>query len=105
MVVAQAQRQAQTFLDELKRGTLNYRIIVSLNEQIVEAYRARRDPTTRPGRVAPYSFAVNKSIVTKNVRGGRCSKNPTAETPRDMPSLSHTRLQRLASLRRPTVPE
>ena len=41
MVVAQAQRQVQTFFDELKNATLNYRTIASLNEQIAQAYRGR----------------------------------------------------------------
>ena len=41
LVVAQAQRQVQTFFDELKNGTLNYRTISSLNEQIAQAYRGR----------------------------------------------------------------
>ena len=41
LVVAQAQRQVQTFFDELKNGTLNYRTIASLNEQIAQAYRGR----------------------------------------------------------------
>ena len=39
MIVAQARRQVQTFFDELKNGTQNYRTIASLNEQIVQAYR------------------------------------------------------------------
>ena len=41
LVVAQAQRQVQTFFDELKNGTLNYRTIAGLNEQIAQAYRGR----------------------------------------------------------------
>ena len=40
-VVAQAQRQVQTFFDELKNGTQNYRTIASLDEQIAQAYRGR----------------------------------------------------------------
>ena len=41
LVVAQAQRQVQSFFDELKNGTRNYRTIASLNEQIAQAYRGR----------------------------------------------------------------
>ena len=41
LIVAQAQRQVQTFFDELKNGTLNYRTIASLDEQIAHAYRGR----------------------------------------------------------------
>ena len=41
LVLAQARRQVQTFFDELKNGTLNYRTIASLNEQIAQAYRGR----------------------------------------------------------------
>ena len=41
LIVAQAQRQVQTFFDELKNGTLNYRTIASLDGQIVQAYRGR----------------------------------------------------------------
>lgn len=40
-IVAQAQGQVQTFLDELKNGTRNYRTIASLNEQIAQEYRGR----------------------------------------------------------------
>ena len=36
-----AQRQIQTFLDEIKNGTRNYRTIASLDEQISQAYRGR----------------------------------------------------------------
>ena len=36
-----AQRQLQTFLDEIKNGTRNYRTIASLDEQISQAYRGR----------------------------------------------------------------
>ena len=39
--MAQAQRQVQTFFDELKNGTLNYRTIASLDGQIAQAYRGR----------------------------------------------------------------
>ena len=41
LIVAQAQRQVQTFFDELKNGTLNYRTIASLDGQIAQAYRGR----------------------------------------------------------------
>ena len=41
LVVAQAQRQVQTFFDELKNGTQNYRTIASLDAQIAQAYRGR----------------------------------------------------------------
>ena len=40
-VAAQAQRQVQTFFDELKNGTQNYRTIASLDAQIAQAYRGR----------------------------------------------------------------
>ena len=41
LVVAQAQRQAQTFFDELKNGTSNYRSVASLDAQIAQEYRGR----------------------------------------------------------------
>ena len=41
LVVAQAQRQVQTFFDELKNGTRNYRTIASLDAQIAQEYRGR----------------------------------------------------------------
>ena len=41
LIVGQAQRQVQTFFDELKNGTQNYRTIASLGEQIAQAYRGR----------------------------------------------------------------
>ena len=41
LVTAQAQRQVQTFFDELKNGTQNYRTIASLDAQIAQAYRGR----------------------------------------------------------------
>ena len=41
LVVAQAQRQVQTFFDELKNGTQNYRTIASLDAQIAQTYRGR----------------------------------------------------------------
>ena len=41
LVIAQAQRQVQTFFDELKNGTKNYRTIASLDAQIAQAYRGR----------------------------------------------------------------
>lgn len=41
LVAAQAQRQVQTFFDELKNGTQNYRTIASLDAQIAQAYRGR----------------------------------------------------------------
>ena len=41
LIRAQAQRQVQTFFDELKNGTLNYRTIASLDGQIAQAYRGR----------------------------------------------------------------
>ena len=37
----QAHRQVQTFFDELKNDTQNYRTIASLGEQIAQAYRGR----------------------------------------------------------------
>ena len=40
-IVAQAQRQVQTFFDELKNGTRNYRTVASLDAQITQAYRGR----------------------------------------------------------------
>ena len=41
VIVAQAQRQMQTFFDELKNGTKNYRTVASLDSQISQAYRGR----------------------------------------------------------------
>ena len=41
LIIAQAQRQVQTFFDELKNGTQNYRTIASLDAQIAQAYRGR----------------------------------------------------------------
>ena len=41
IIVAQAQRQIQTFFDELKNGTRNYRTIASLDSQISQEYRGR----------------------------------------------------------------
>ncbi|MXZ79850.1 MAG: hypothetical protein F4Z15_00415 [Gammaproteobacteria bacterium] len=41
LIVTQAQRQVQTFFDELKNGTQNYRTIASLDAQIAQAYRGR----------------------------------------------------------------
>ena len=41
LIIAQAQRQVQTFFDELKNGTQNYRTIASLDGQIAQAYRGR----------------------------------------------------------------
>ncbi len=41
LVVEQAQRQVQTFFDELKNGTLNYRTVASLGGQIAQEYRGR----------------------------------------------------------------
>ena len=41
LVVEQAQRQIQTFFDELKNGTRNYQTIASLDEQIAQEYRGR----------------------------------------------------------------
>ena len=40
-IVAQAQRQVQTFFDELKNSTRNYRTVASLDAQITQAYRGR----------------------------------------------------------------
>ena len=40
-IVTQAQRQVQSFFDELKNGTLNYRTIASLGGQIAQEYRGR----------------------------------------------------------------
>ena len=41
LIIAQVRRQVQTFFDELKNGTLNYRTIASLDGQIAQAYRGR----------------------------------------------------------------
>ena len=41
IVIAQAQRQIQTFFDELKNGTSNYRTVASLDAQIAQEYRGR----------------------------------------------------------------
>ena len=41
ILVAQAQRQLQTFFDELKNGTRNYRTVASLDAQIAQEYRGR----------------------------------------------------------------
>ena len=41
LIVAQAQSQVQTLLDELKNGTRNYRTVASLDAQIAQAYRGR----------------------------------------------------------------
>ena len=41
LVVVQAQRQLQTFFDELKNGTRNYRTVASLDAQIAQEYRGR----------------------------------------------------------------
>ena len=41
LVVAQAQRQVQTFFAELKNGTSNYRTVASLDAQIGQEYRGR----------------------------------------------------------------
>ena len=41
LVVAKAQRQVQTFFDELKNGTCNYRTVSSLDAQIAQEYRGR----------------------------------------------------------------
>ena len=41
LIGAQAQRQVQTFFDELKNGTRNYRTVSSLDAQIAQAYRGR----------------------------------------------------------------
>ena len=41
LIVAQAQRQVQTFFDELKNGTSNYRTVASLDAQIAQEYRGR----------------------------------------------------------------
>ena len=41
LVVAQAQRQVQTFFDELKNRTSNYRTVASLDAQIAQEYRGR----------------------------------------------------------------
>jgi hypothetical protein len=40
-IVARAQRQVQTFFDDLKNNTRNYRTIASLDGQIAQAYRGR----------------------------------------------------------------
>ena len=39
--MAQAQSQVQTFFDELKNGTRNYRTVASLDAQIAQEYRGR----------------------------------------------------------------
>ncbi len=41
LILSQAQGQVQTFFDELKNGTQNYRTIASLGEQITQEYRGR----------------------------------------------------------------
>ena len=41
LIVSQAQSQVQTFFDELKNGTRNYRTIASLSGQIAQEYRGR----------------------------------------------------------------
>lgn len=41
LIVARAQRQVQTFFDELKNGTRNYRTVSSLNTQVAQEYRGR----------------------------------------------------------------
>ncbi len=41
LVTAQAQRQLQTFFDELKNGTQNYRTLASLSGQVAQEYRGR----------------------------------------------------------------
>ena len=41
LVEAQARRQVQTFFDELKNGTRNYRTVASLSGQITQEYRGR----------------------------------------------------------------
>ncbi len=41
LIVTQAQSQVQSFFDELKNGTLNYRTIASLGGQIAQEYRGR----------------------------------------------------------------
>ena len=41
LIVAQAQRQLQTFFDEFKNGTRNYRTVASLDAQIAQEYRGR----------------------------------------------------------------
>lgn len=41
LIEAQAQRQVQTFFDELKNGTRNYRTVASLSGQITQEYRGR----------------------------------------------------------------
>ena len=40
-VVAKAQREVQTFFDELKNGTSKYRTVASLDAQITQEYRGR----------------------------------------------------------------
>lgn len=40
-IIAQAQRQLQTFFDELKNGTQNYRTVASLSGQVAQEYRGR----------------------------------------------------------------
>ncbi len=41
LIEAQARRQIQTFFDELKNGTRNYRTVASLSGQITQEYRGR----------------------------------------------------------------
>jgi len=41
IIAAQAQKQVQTFFDELKNGTRNYKTIRSLDGQIAQEYRGR----------------------------------------------------------------
>ena len=41
IIIAKSQGQVQTFFDELKNGTSNYRTVASLGEQVVQEYRGR----------------------------------------------------------------
>ena len=41
LVAEHSHRQLHSFLDELKNGTLNYRTVSSLGEQVAQEYRGR----------------------------------------------------------------
>lgn len=67
-----ARSQLQTFFDEIKNGTRNYRTVASLSRQIAQEYRGRcvlellqnaHDALAKSGPVDPrrISFVLNKS--------------------------------------------
>ena len=70
LVVAQAQRQIQTFFDELKNGTSNYRTVASLDAQgnSVGSLRARSGAHAQPHR-NPRTYVTNhldRTLATRN---------------------------------------